>query len=139
MPWHRQHPARAEAGRGWLRGPVEPGLVTLAARVGPLPWMDEVKYVSGLIVTNAGQPIALQGSAFLQVSFHGVDWMSSPYKPNVGAVRLAGWDSTNMIQLVSTDFFEGYMTWVVGLRHAAPFTVAEMSSPTRLVVDLAGA
>jgi hypothetical protein len=41
------------------------------------------------------------------------------------------------MEVEMTGDFEGYVTWVLGLRQKADFRVSELTGPNRVVVDIA--
>jgi hypothetical protein len=110
---------------------------------GPAP-SYRIGYVD-LPVTEdgSGNVVQLEGEAALQAIFSpasGVD-MSGPELETVytGPDRIDG-DSagtTAVRAIVETGDFEATLSWAVGLDAQVPFTVSELSDPTRVVVDVA--
>jgi hypothetical protein len=94
-----------------------------------------VRYVRQVIQDGSGEPVALQGRAFLQVVLDGaaahrddgsgtVPRELRPALPALRQVKLAG-------------DFEGYVTFGLGLADRVGFRVFELTRPTRLVIDVA--
>ena len=92
---------------------------------------------------GSGRPIKVDGGAVLQIIFtpaSGTDLSSeTPRAVYQGDHRLAGsrFGTTVVREVVETGDFEATLSWVVGLDRQAPFTVTELSAPTRVVVDIA--
>lgn len=96
---------------------------------GPAPsW--SVRYVPRIVQDGSGRPLSLQGRAFLQIVVHPATGHAvsrapqRPALPTLQEVRLAG-------------DFEGYVTVGVGLADRVGFRAFELTSPRRLVVDVA--
>lgn len=100
-----------------------------------------VRWVDGPVLADgSGSVVAVSGAAHLEVVLSpasGVDLTS-------GEVVYEGLDrvtvpapAATVTDLVRTGDFEGVLTWVVGASEPAPFRVARLNSPTRLVVDIA--
>jgi hypothetical protein len=92
---------------------------------------------------GSGRTIEVDGDAVLQVIFtpaSGTDLSGETPRPiYAGDRRLAGarFGTTMVREIVETGDFEATMGWAVGLERRAPFTVTELSNPTRIVVDIA--
>jgi hypothetical protein len=104
------------------------GLPTLEMKQGRLPFTTD----------PAGQPLEVDGTAFLQLTFHGASRGGSdgpvtyegptdfdPQLPELWQVRMAG-------------DFEGVMTFIVGLVDPPCFEVLSLQQPSRYVIDVAG-
>ena len=103
---------------------------------GPEP-MCTASYVNQIVADGSGQPIALDGNVFLQVTlsgaaahddagkstYNGPDMIDTPDLQNVAAVTLAG-------------DFEGQVTIGLGLNMKTHYTVFALSGPTRVVIDV---
>ena len=75
----------------------------------------QVGYVTNPVAGGSGLPVHVAGSYFLQVTLHpisAVDYTATDIFP-VG--------TTNIVEMRQTENFEGYVTWVIGLRHRTPF------------------
>ena len=103
---------------------------------GPEP-MCTASYVNQIVADGSGQPISLDGNAFLQVTlsgaaahddagkstYNGPDMIDTPDLQNVAAVTLAG-------------DFEGQVTLGLGLNTKTHYKVFALSGPTRVVIDV---
>lgn len=103
---------------------------------GPEP-MCTARYVNQIVADGSGQPISLDGNAFLQVTvsgaaahddagkstYNGPDMIDTPDLQNVAAVTLAG-------------DFEGQVTLGLGLNTKTYYQVFALSGPTRVVIDV---
>jgi hypothetical protein len=81
----------------------------------------------------SGQPVSVPGNAFVSLKlFHasGYPTYSGPdsFSPNY----------PNLVALVNSGDYEGYVTWIAGLRNSDStcFTVSTLTGPTRIVVDI---
>jgi hypothetical protein len=97
-------------------------------------------YVDPPITEDAsGEPVAVGGSAFLQVTMTatGVDLSGeTPVELYTGPDRIDPEGTTVVEELVQTGDFEAILSWAVGLDGEVDFGVAELDDPARLVVDL---
>jgi hypothetical protein len=103
---------------------------------GPEPECS-ASYVNQIVADGSGQPISLDGNAFLQVTlrgaaahddagkltYNGPDIIDTPELENVTAVTLAG-------------DFEGYVTVGLGMNVKTHYEVFALSGPTRVVIDV---
>jgi hypothetical protein len=103
---------------------------------GPEP-MCSASYVNQIVADGSGEPISLDGNAFLQVAlsgaaahdgagkstYDGPDMIDTPELQNVAAVTLAG-------------DFEGQVTIGLGLNVKTHYKVFALSGPTRVVIDV---
>ena len=103
---------------------------------GPEP-MCTASYVNQIVADGSGQPISLDGNAFLQVTlsgaaahddagkstYNGPDMIDTPDLQNVAAVTVAG-------------DFEGQVTLGIGLNTKTHYKVFALSVPTRVVIDV---
>lgn len=110
---------------------------------GPVP-SYRVEYVAGPVAeAGSGNPIELDGGAVIQVIFSlasGVDLSGSqPVQIYEGPQRIAGSSAgaTSVTEIAQTGDFEATLSWAVGLSSAAPFTVSELTDPSRVVIDIA--
>jgi hypothetical protein len=81
----------------------------------------------------SGKTIAVAGDVFLSLKLF--DASGSPTYKGPSSFS-PGYP--NLVALVNTGDYEGYVTWIAGLRGSgAPcFTVSTLSGPTRIVVDV---
>lgn len=81
----------------------------------------------------SGKPVNVPGQAFLSLKlFHasGAPTYTGPdsFSPNY----------PNLVALVNTGDYEGYVTWIAGLNDSSStcFSVSTLTGPTRIVVDI---
>lgn len=110
---------------------------------GPAP-SYRVGYVQPPVTEDgSGRPVPVAGDAVLHVIFSlasGVDLSGSEPAPVYdGPLRLSGADAgtTSVAEVVQTGDFEATLSWAVGVTTVAPFSVRELSDPTRVVIDIA--
>jgi hypothetical protein len=102
-----------------------------------------MEWVDGPITSDgSGEPIEVRGEARLAMVLSpasGVDVSGPEFEViYAGPDRIAVAEQTAALtDLVRTSDFEAVLTWVAGADAPAPFRVQTLSSPTRIVVDLA--
>jgi hypothetical protein len=106
-----------------------------------LPGYD-IAYVEPPIREDAsGNPVTVDGEAFLQVRMEpasGVDLRGEEVVEIYQGPKRVSASGTHVVdEVVETGDFEANLTWVVGLGERVPFRVDTLSSPPRLVVELA--
>lgn len=99
-----------------------------------------VRWADGPVLADAsGEEVEVAGGAHLEVIMEpasGVD-MTDGSVGYSGPDRIPVEGRTSLItDLVRTGDFEAVLTWVAGAARQVPFRVLQLSSPTRLVVDL---
>jgi hypothetical protein len=88
---------------------------------------------------GSGEPVAVDGSAFLQVimTATGVDLSGpTPEELYTGPDRIDPAGTAVVDELVQTGDFEATLTWALGLDAEVELGVAELDDPARLVLDL---
>lgn len=129
------------------------GLLT-AVRLGAHPGFDrvvfefraalpgfDVRYVDPPIVADgSGEPVPVEGSAFLQVRMEpasGFD-LDAGVPVFTGPDRIGGASAGTAAvrEVVRTGDFEAVLTWVVGIGSRAGFRVTTLPAPSRLVIDV---
>lgn len=89
---------------------------------------------------GSGEEVAVQGGAVLEVRMapaSGAEVSASGVRPTyTGPDRVRPRAGTVVLEVVRVGDFEGQLTWVVGTWRRAPFTVATLDSPARIVVDV---
>lgn len=98
---------------------------------GGLPGYD-VRYVSNVVADGSGQPVTLQGHAFLHIVFHPM----TLHQTYSGPSTLTPSDPV-LLQLKAAGDFEGYLSFGAGLRHHVGFNVFTLTGPDRVVIDIA--
>lgn len=84
---------------------------------------------------GSGDVVQLAGDAWLEVRLHGAQAHTDDGAPTV-APRERRLDLSVLLELESTCDFEAEVTWVMGLASPNRYRVLELSSPTRLVIDV---
>jgi hypothetical protein len=116
-----------------------------AIRTGAHPGFDRVvfefsggvpgyhaEYVAEVRGDASGKVVPLAGQAFLHLVFH----PSSAYQTYHGqAVLRPGLPA--LLQVSAAGDFEGYLSFGLGLNRRVGFTIATLSGPSRVVVDVA--
>jgi hypothetical protein len=101
---------------------------------GALP-SHRVAYVDQLTEDGSGRPVELAGAANLEVVFHGANAHDGSGQPTVSSRRFSPGLAT-LKEVAQTGDFEAVVSYGLGLDHQAPFTVQELSNPSRLVIDV---
>jgi hypothetical protein len=105
---------------------------------GPVPGY-RAEYVQQVVEDATGDPVELSGKAFLQVAVQTAtmdDGTQGGSRVYGGPVRLTPKLGQLREVLVAGDF-EGVLTFGLGLNARRAFRVTALSSPSRLVIDLA--
>jgi hypothetical protein len=89
---------------------------------------------------ESGQPIAIDGSAFLLVRLSpaaGVD-LDQPDAPPTytGPESIKPQGLAHVREIRELSDFEGELVWVIGLDEMRPFTAATLTGPVRVYVDI---
>jgi len=95
----------------------------------------EVRYVKRIVQDGSGRPVRLLGSKRIKVlvrDARGHTESGANLIPNVITPRCP-----NLRQVKSAGDFEGIVTFGLGLRRKTGFRVFRLTSPTRIVVDVA--
>ena len=126
-------------------------LTVRAIRMGPHPGFDrvvfelggkgtpgwDVRYVDAAVSQGSGKPVAVRGSAVLQVSVTGAGY---PFDTGVteyaGKEPLTAAGTTAVSEVVFGGTFEGTTQAFIGTTARTPFRVYRLDSPTRIVVDV---
>ncbi len=90
---------------------------------------------------ESGEPVTIEGSAFLVVQLtpaSGFD-LSQPDAPQTytGPDRITPSGLTHVREIRQLSDFEANLLWVIGLDSTRPFTVATLTGPTRVYIDIA--
>ena len=94
-----------------------------------------VRYVPQLIGDASGLPIPLRGRAFLEVRLKAISHDTQGHSTVLVRNRVVNWGTLLQAQLV-TDY-EGQLQFGIGLRSKVDFVVSALTSPNRLVIDVA--
>jgi len=100
-----------------------------------LPGAVSVRYVDRVVSDGSGEPVAVMGTAFLQVRYEESQAHTDAGAPTV-ARRIAATGLTTVREIVLAGDYEGYVTVALGLTGRAAFRVIELRNPSRVVVDV---
>jgi hypothetical protein len=89
---------------------------------------------------ESGEPVTIEGSAFLVVQLapaSGFD-LSQPDAPQTysGPDRITPGGLTHVREIRRLSDFEANQLWVIGLDSTRPFTVATLTGPSRVYLDI---
>lgn len=93
-----------------------------------------MRYAKHVIADGSGDPVALKGRAYLQIRLLSATATDAQGDQRIKRVYTPAYPEIRQVKL--TGDFEGYLTLALGLRHHRSFTVTQLSSPRRLVVDV---
>jgi AMIN domain len=96
-----------------------------------------VRYVPRLTQDGSGLPVAIRGSAVLQVALVGAPAHDEQGRPTLRTPRTLTPELPTLRQIRFAGDFEGVTTFGLGLRDRVGFRVFSLSNPTRVVVDVA--
>jgi hypothetical protein len=100
----------------------------------------KVSYSPKPIVGTSGKEVTVAGSAALVVRMEhasGVDLNTGFKQTYTGPTRIEPAGTRLVKEVVQVEDFEGVLSWVIGLDAQAPFRVSTLTSPPRLVIDVA--
>lgn len=102
---------------------------------GDLPnW--EVGYVKAPIpFSESGEHLKIDGKAFVVVAFSVVPYPDSPPEKFVLEFPAEKLKLLVINEIKNSDWFEGYLSFAVGLKEKKLYRVRELSKPARLVID----
>lgn len=106
--------------------------VVFEFRAGTPAW--SARYVPQVVHDGSGLPVRLPGTAFLHVVFRHtrIDRASAGAAPITRTPRFGG-----LVQLKESGDFEGVVSFGLGLRRKVGFRGFRMTSPSRVVIDVA--
>jgi hypothetical protein len=102
---------------------------------GPIPSHYSVRYVPVVRLDGSGAPLPLRGTAFLEVVVR-APTHDHDYRPVLTPTRLRP-DFPALREVNAPGSFEGQSTAGIGVAQRVGFRVQELTSPTRIVIDLA--
>ncbi len=85
---------------------------------------------------GSGEPVAPAGDWYLEIRVAASMYDFDTDTAYDGPTSLMAGDTGNVNQALSGGSFEGYMLWVLGADHPRGFQVFELSSPSRIVIDV---
>lgn len=107
----------------------------LAGKVAGKPGWT-VQYVDHPTSDGSGDPVPVNGSAFLEVILTGVGYPADTGVPEPTSRRVTPTGTPTLKEVVLNGVFEGRYTAFVGTSGKLPFRVTRLSSPERVVVDV---
>jgi len=90
----------------------------------------------------SGEPLAVEGRAFLRVNFLEMYGHASSDQPTPSGAFPGGSPPglrpglEVVAQVCRSDDFEGYLEWIIGLTRGARWRVTRLDAPVRLLVDV---
>jgi hypothetical protein len=102
---------------------------------GPIPSYYSVRYLPVVRLDGSGAPLRLRGTAFLEVVVR-APTHDQDYRPVLRPTRLRP-DFPALREVHAPGSFEGQTTAGIGVTQQVGFRVLELTSPTRIVIDLA--
>jgi hypothetical protein len=131
-----EHPPVGSLKLTGLRAGRHPGFDRLVFQLdGPIPSYYSVRYVPVVRLDGSGAPLRLRGSAYLEVVVR-APTHDEHYRPVLRPTRLRP-DFPALREVNAPGSFEGQTTAGIGVTRQVGFRVFELTSPTRIVVDLA--
>jgi hypothetical protein len=103
---------------------------------GPLPAQRSVRYVPHVVHDGSGEPVPVQGRAFLEVVLHGTIGHTEDGSSTTYGAQERSFTTDNVIEVVNAGDFESVVSFGIGLASRQPFRVFTLSDPSRLVVDI---
>ena len=121
-----------------IRAAHHPGFDRLVFEFqGGLPTAATVGWVDRVIGDATGQPVTVQGNAFLRIVFRGVDGHTSTGDSSYGPAKRA-FALPNVAHVANAGDFEGVVTFGVGLmKKTSILRTSRLRAPARVVVDVA--
>jgi hypothetical protein len=104
---------------------------------GPLP-SHRIGYVSQLVEDASGEPVHLAGSAAINVVFQGANAHDERGHPTVSPRRFRP-GLPSLEEVAQIGDFEAVVTYGLGVDHKVPFKVLEVSTPSRVAIDISTA
>ncbi len=88
------------------------------------------------IADPSGQPLTVQGNAFLRITLRGATKMTDAGDSSYSGQRNFALTFPVLVNLVEGGDFEAVSTWYAGLSRASCLRVSSLTEPDRLVVDV---
>jgi hypothetical protein len=131
-----EHPPVGSPKLVGLRAGRHPGFDRVVFQLdGPIPSYYSVRYVPVVRLDGSGEPLRLRGNAFLEVVVR-APTHDEDYRPVLTPTRLR-LDLPALREVSAPGSFEGQTTAGIGVTRKVGFRVFELTSPTRIVIDLA--
>jgi hypothetical protein len=84
-----------------------------------------------IVEDASGLPVKVAGSAFLMLRLYDASGSPTHTDPSLNSPGYP-----NLVNLVNSGDYEGYVTWIAGLLGSACYRITTLSNPTRIVVDV---
>jgi hypothetical protein len=131
-----EHPPVGSPTLVGLRAGRHPGFDRVVFQLdGPIPSYYSVRYVPVVRLDGSGERLRLRGNAFLEVVVR-APTHDEDYRPVLSPTRLRP-DFPALREVSAPGSFEGQTTAGIGVTQRVGFRVFELTSPTRIVIDLA--
>jgi hypothetical protein len=131
-----EHPPVGSPTLVGLRAGRHPGFDRVVFQLdGPIPSYYSVRYVPVVRLDGSGERLRLRGNAFLEVVVR-APTHDEDYRPVLSPTRLRP-DFPALREVSAPGSFEGQTTAGIGVTRKVGFRVFELTSPTRIVIDLA--
>ena len=95
-----------------------------------------VRYVHKLTYDASGKPVRLKGKRFIAIALTPAKAENAKGRSLYHGPRLQQYRMPSLRGVAFTGDFEGVVSFGLSLRHRDDFRVSELSSPSRLVIDL---
>jgi hypothetical protein len=99
-------------------------------------WQNSAGYVTQVHADGSGLPIALEGSAFLQIMFFPARAYGATCHPTA-AERTTAPHLPVLLQIKPVGDFEGYVSYGLGLARKTSYHLFALKHPDRVVLDIA--
>jgi hypothetical protein len=103
---------------------------------GGIPEFDIASARPPFTADPSGQPLTVNGSAFLSITLHGGTKQTDSGASSYSGPRNFAVDFPTLLNLVEGGDFEAVSTWYVGLSDVSCLRVSTLTAPDRLVIDL---
>jgi len=103
---------------------------------GGIPEFDIASATPPFTADPSGQPLTVNGSAFLSITLHGGTKQTDSGASSYSGPRNFAVDFPTLLTLVEGGDFEAVSTWYVGLSDMSCLRVSTLTEPDRLVIDL---
>jgi len=88
-----------------------------------------------ILASPSDKEVTVAGNAFVEITMHPSSVYDLGGNPMYTGPARVTFDGKAVVQVVQTQDFEGYLTWVVGLTEQVPYVVMTASDPARIAID----
>ncbi|HVN51285.1 MAG TPA: hypothetical protein VMT43_07625 [Acidimicrobiales bacterium] len=88
-----------------------------------------------ILASPSDKEVAVAGNAFVEITMNPSSTFDLGGNPIYKGPAQITFNGKAVVQVVQTQDFEGYLTWVVGLTEQVPYVVMTASDPARLAID----